>query len=158
MPVSRKYKSLKKSSKTKKHSKNVKKYKSKTRKNINKLRGGQYDNKTGCIKSSACFNGATAQFIKECMRKYFKDNNYKIIDEEEDKIKKILYNKLYLTKNYAGTILWDTDKNFIKSKVYGEDTEVTINAVIKDILYNYFAELEKKEKAEKNTAFNELYP
>jgi hypothetical protein len=94
MPVSRKNKSLKKSSKTNKNSKNSKRYKSKTRKNINKLRGGEFE--TVCETSKACFTSEAASFIKNSMRSYFTTHKKnKISKDEENEIKNFLYLELY---------------------------------------------------------------
>jgi hypothetical protein len=134
MPVSRKYKSLKKSSKTKKHSKNVKKYKSKTRKNINKLRGGAP--KTACIESSDCFLNKTAEFIKKHMRKYFENKNYEIDKEEEYQIKKFLYYQLYLTDDIFKNDIEKGVRKFIPDD--DEAVKKDVIAEIEHILNKYF--------------------
>jgi hypothetical protein len=154
MPVSRKYKSLKKSSKTKNHSKNVKKYKSKTRKNINKLRGGNIPLKTECDKSTDCFDEYAAQFIKESMREYLKKNktNIKQGSPEENEIKKNLYHPLYLQKG-----LFHFEKTGSRKYIYEKNNESLIKSEIKDILDEYFAKLKQKEEAEKKNRFSQFY-
>ena len=134
MPVSRKNRSLKKSLKSKKHFKNVKNYKSKTRKNINKIKGGSDPRE--CNKSSDCFDKNTAETIKEIMRKYFidKKKNIKKGSDDEDDIKKNLYQELYKISDKTFYINRETG---IKRLNYGYDPK-EFNSNVNIILQDYF--------------------
>jgi hypothetical protein len=144
MPVSRKYKSLKKSSKTKKHSKNVKKYKSKTRKNINKLRGGELPIITECKKSNDCFVPDTAEFIKEYMRKYLKEiNKTKKIElkfKETEELKSHLYLKLYKNDGRFGKLFTKNDDGKKESIQSISNKANNIITAIHVILADYFTD------------------
>jgi len=98
MSVSRKSRSLKKSSKTKKHFKNVKNYKSKTQKHIRKMRGGV--DKT-CTLSEDCFEKETANHIKECIQDACKTqtNNCPKIKDEIRALRQHVYSGLYNFNN-----------------------------------------------------------
>lgn len=132
MAISRKRKSVKKSSKVQKRTKNIKCGKSKTRKNIRKMRGGGViDN---CIKSSDCFDSYASKIIKAKMRDYMFEKH--VDDKYEESYKSYLYNNLYKGKGYDSSRIWNIS-NDIKRLRSGVDVEPLLNNTIKIILEQY---------------------